>query len=278
MTTVADWITRAARLLAEGGIANPGREARILTAHALGVPLARLTLVQRDVASGDGADLWAMVDARRAQRVPISHLIGARQFYGRRFKVTPDVLDPRPETETLVHHALSQPFDTVLDIGTGSGAILLSLLAERAVAHGIGTDLSQAALDVAVQNAAAFDLQKRAQFVQSDLFDQVTDQRFDLIVSNPPYIALDEMPSLAPELSHEPRMALTDEADGLTFYRKIAQEAQVYLAPQGHVMVEIGHTQGLDVRALFETSGYGQVRILTDMDGRSRVIWAQSSA
>ncbi|MGV6840306.1 MAG: peptide chain release factor N(5)-glutamine methyltransferase [Planktomarina sp.] len=272
---VNDWIIRAARLLAEGGIDDAGREARILTAHALGIPLSRLTLVQRDAAPDD-AGLWQMIDARRLQRVPISHLIGARQFYGRSFKVTPDVLDPRPETETLVHHALSLPFENVLDIGTGSGAILLSLLAERPAAHGVGTDLSQAALDVAAQNAAALGVEARATFIASDLFDHVPQGPFDLIVSNPPYIALDEMAALAPELSHEPRMALTDEGDGLRFYRVIADQAQRFMSKAGHVMVEIGYTQGAAVAQMFDAQGYENTSILTDLDGRDRVVWAMA--
>ncbi|WP_299785584.1 peptide chain release factor N(5)-glutamine methyltransferase [uncultured Marivita sp.] len=208
---------------------------------------------------------------RRARREPISHIIGKRAFWMHEFEVTPDVLDPRPDTETLVEAALAQPFGTVLDLGTGSGCILLSLLHERPTARGIGTDISEAALAVARRNADRVGVADRVDWVVSDWFSAVTGT-FDIIVSNPPYIAKAEMPDLAPELGFEPRGALTDEADGLTAYRTIASGAADYLVPGGRLLVEIGPTQGAAVMALFTAAGFADVTIHPDLDGRDRVV------
>ncbi len=210
----------------------------------------------------------------RLARVPMSHIRGYRDFWKHRFVVTSDVLDPRPDTETLVDAALKVPFETVWDLGTGSGCILLSVLADRPSATGVGIDVSGKALAVAKINADALSLTDRVVWHQGDLFAQMTGP-VDLIVSNPPYIAADEMPGLAPELSHEPRVALTDEADGLSFYRRIAAQAAAYLAPQGRVLVEIGSTQGPTVASLFRDAGFTQVAILPDFDGRDRVVQAK---
>ena len=237
---------------------------------------------------GEVRRLWAVAQAdpdtfdalvvRRAAREPLSHLLGYRDFYKHRFMVTSDVLDPRPDTETLIEAALSVPFSSVLDLGTGSGCILLSLLAERRDAVGTGTDLSDAALAVAQQNAVKLSVQDRATLVQSDWFDAVTGE-FDLIVSNPPYIAVEEMIGLQPEVrDHEPRMALTDEADGLSCYRTIVSGAPQFLAEGGHLIVEIGPSQGDAVRAMMVAQGFAQIRVIADLDGRDRVVFGQKTA
>ncbi|MFP7672832.1 peptide chain release factor N(5)-glutamine methyltransferase [Marivita sp. S0852] len=208
---------------------------------------------------------------RRARREPISHIVGKRAFWMHDFEVSPDVLDPRPETETLVDVARQQPFDTVLDLGTGSGCILLSLLYEHRDARGLGVDLSAAALDVARRNAQIVGVSDRVTWRVSDWFGDVG-TRFDLIVSNPPYIAEDEMPGLAPELGFEPRMALTDGADGLTNYRILTRDAPRHLRHGGRLMVEIGATQAAPVTALFQKAGFQQITVHPDLDGRDRVI------
>ncbi len=191
--------------------------------------------------------------------------------YDHEFKVTADTLDPRPETETLVAEALNAPFQKVLDLGTGTGAIVISLLAARPAAKGVATDLSETALAVARENAEAIGVADRLELAQSDWFSDVIGT-YDLIVSNPPYIALDEMAGLAPELSHEPRMALTDEGDGLACYRVIAATARPHLTTGGRLLVEIGHMQGAAVASLFAQAGLEDVEILNDLDGRNRVV------
>ncbi|MEG3661525.1 peptide chain release factor N(5)-glutamine methyltransferase [Celeribacter halophilus] len=261
--------------LNEAGIEGAPRDARLLMAHVLGIAPGRLTLVLPDAITAEQAQGFEDAIERRAKREPVSHILGYREFYGRRFSVSTDVLDPRPETEVLIAEALSKPFTSMLDLGVGSGAILLTLLAEQVLAKGMGTDVSEAALAVARGNADALGLSSRARFQQADWWDGVEGQ-FDLITSNPPYIAAEEMAALSPELAHEPRVALTDEADGLSCYRIIAAQVRACLAPRGRVLVEIGPTQGTAVSALFLEQGLKAVRVLSDFDGRDRVVCAQA--
>ena len=208
---------------------------------------------------------------RRARREPISHIIGRRAFWMHDFEVSSDVLDPRPETETLVDLARQIDAGTILDLGTGSGCILLSLLHEMPRAVGVGADVSQRALDVARRNAHVVGVADRVQWHVSDWYDAITG-RFDLIVSNPPYIARDEMSALAPELAFEPRIALTDDADGLSAYRRIAQRAGDYLTPGGTLMVEIGPTQATAVMKFFEDCGLSDIAVHSDLDQRDLVV------
>lgn len=277
MTAAEAMATAAARLRA-AGVPDPARDARLLLAHAAQVDAARVTLIAPEDIAPEIADRYDQLIALRAVRVPVSHLVGRRAFYGRDFRVSDAVLDPRPETETLIEAALSHPFDRVLDLGTGSGCILVTLLAERGEATGTGIDLSEAACLEASANAVSHDVAPRAQIICSDWFDKV-EGRFDLIVSNPPYIAASEMAGLAPEVTrHEPRMALTDEADGLSAYRVIAAQAGAYLEAEGRVICEFGHLQGPLVAALFQNHGWGDVKLLQDMDGRDRCVVARNPA
>ena len=273
--TAAQAMVAATARLRAAGVDDPARDARVLLAHAARIEASRVTLIAPEELSPEIAERYDQLIALRAIRVPVSHLLGEREFYGRRFRVSRDVLDPRPETETLIEAALSEPFDHVLDLGLGSGCILITLLAERASASGVGADLSEAACLQASANAVQHQVQGRAQIVQSDWFQQVEGQ-FDLIVSNPPYISLSEMGDLSPEvLEHEPRMALTDEGDGLGAYRRIAAGAPDYLMPGGRLLVEIGPTQGASVAALFQAAGFAQPRVIPDLDGRDRVVFAR---
>lgn len=266
-------LRRAVTRLAEAGVEDAARDARRLLAHALGQRPDALAARLSDALPPEAAATFEEAIAARARRQPVSQIIGRREFWGRDFRVTPDVLDPRPETETLVELALARPFASVLDLGTGSGAILVTLLAERPAARGVGADLSDAALDVARDNAAAHGVAGRAGFVRSDWFGAV-EGRFDLIVSNPPYIAAAEMPGLAPELAWEPRGALTDEGDGLSAYRAIAAGAATHLAPGGRLIVETGHAQGAAVAAIFRGAGLESVACHPDLGGRQRAVSA----
>ncbi len=274
--TVAEALRRAISQLRAAGVDQPELDARVLLAHALGVPRGRLTILLHDPLTDEVKGKLNHVVSRRCSREPVSHILGGRLFFDRWFRVTPDVLDPRPETETLVTAALERSFFRVLDLGTGSGAILLTLLAERPDATGTGTDLSGAALAVARQNADALGLSDRADLIQSDWYAAL-EGGYDLIVSNPPYIAADEMAGLAPDVKdHEPRMALTDEADGLTAYRAIATGSLRHLVPGGWLLVEIGPTQGAAVRQIFVDAGLGEITLRQDFDGRDRVVLAQA--
>ena len=278
MTTAAVAMAAATAKLRAAGVPDPACDARILLAHAARVDAVRVTLIAPEEIAPEISERYEHLVSLRAVRVPVSHLVGERAFYGRGFKVSREVLDPRPETESLIEAALSQPFERVLDLGTGSGCILVTLLAERETATGVGVDLSEGACLQASANAVLHGVAERAQIVQSDWFE-VVEGRYDLIASNPPYLAQSEMAAIAPELAlHEPAMALTDGEDGLSVYRLIAARAQQYLTAQGRVLAEIGWQQGADVSAIFRTAGWADVAVLPDLDGRDRVICAQNPA
>lgn len=278
MTTAAVAMAAATAKLRAAGVPDPARDARLLLAHAAKVDAARVTLIAPEEIAPEISERFDHLISLRAVRVPVSHLVGERAFYGRGFKISREVLDPRPETETLIEAALASPFERVLDLGTGSGCILVTLLAEREGARGLGVDLSENACLQASANAVHHGVAGRAQVLQSDWFSAV-EGRFDLIVSNPPYLAQEEMGDIAPELAlHEPEMALTDGADGLSVYRLLAEQAQGYLSAQGRVLAEMGWQQGPAVRAIFEAAGWADVVILPDLDGRDRVICAQNPA
>ncbi|MFN7001820.1 MAG: peptide chain release factor N(5)-glutamine methyltransferase [Roseinatronobacter sp.] len=275
---------RAQALLAEGisalraaGIEGAARDARWLMAYALGISQDRLTLALSDPVTDKQMAAFHDAISARAQRQPVAQITGQRLFWGRSFRVTPDVLDPRPETETLIAAALDEPFATVLDLGTGSGVILTTLLAERTEATGTGIDLSHAALEVAQENAARMGVSERAHFVLSDWFTEVSGT-FDLIVSNPPYISRDELGALAPETRDwEPRMALVPtgcDGTGLAAYRIIAAQAGAHLTTGGRLIVEIGLEQGADVLALFENAGLKDGVLRDDLTGRPRIAMA----
>jgi release factor glutamine methyltransferase len=274
MSTAAEAMATAAARLRAAGVPDPARDARLLLAHAASVDATRVTLIAPEEIAPEIAERFENLVALRAVRVPVSHLVGSRAFYGRDFKVSRDVLDPRPETETLIELALSEPFDSLLDLGTGSGCILVTLLAERPGARGLGVDLSEAACLHASANAVRQGVQDRARILRSDWFEAV-EGRFDLIAANPPYLAASEMAHVAPELrDHEPAMALTDGFDGLSAYRIIADQAQGYLTATGRVLVEIGWQQGDAVCDIFRRAGWAQVELAHDLDGRPRVVCA----
>ena len=278
--TGSEILAEATRKLVAAGIPDAGRDARRLLAHVLKVPMGRLTLFLPEDVDPELTVVFRVMIERRAERVPVSHLTGRRMFYGRDFIVSKDVLDPRPETETLIETALAAPFGRVLDLGTGSGCILLTLLLENETAEGVGADLSPEALNVAYWNSNALGLEPRSTLVQGSWFDALgpDEQYFDLIVSNPPYIALSEMFGLEPEVrDHEPRMALTDGSDGLSAYRIITSGAPHHLLEGGRLIVEIGPTQGQAVSEMMRKVGFSNVQITQDLDGRDRVVqgvWA----
>ncbi len=274
--TAAAALRSAIPRLQAAGVAEAARDARLLLAAALGLDPARLTLhLDEPLGAAAAARFEAAVDARAA-RQPVAQILGRRLFWGRSFRVTRDTLDPRPETETLIAAALEAPFARLLDLGTGTGAILLTLLAERPAATGLGTDLSPAALAVARENARALGLGERAAFARADWLIGI-DGRFDLIVSNPPYIGEEELAGLAPEVRDwEPLLALSPGPDALAAYRRIADGAAARLGPGGRLIVEIGATQGAAVAELFRAAGLRGVEIRPDLDGRERVVLGQA--
>ncbi|NNE88898.1 MAG: peptide chain release factor N(5)-glutamine methyltransferase [Silicimonas sp.] len=268
----------ARRILAEAGVPDPAGDVRRLWEYAFLGYGEKIGGQDRDRPNDLTLSVFNSAVKQRARRVPVSHIVQGREFWKDWFTVTPDVLDPRPDTETLIETALLSPFSRVLDLGTGTGCILISLLLERAEATGVGTDISDKALKVAAKNAKFHRVTDRLDFQISDWFGDVEGQ-FDLIVSNPPYIAKDEMADLQPEVrDYEPRIALTDENDGLNAYRAIAAGAPDHLTSGGRLLVEIGPTQAEAVSALFKVAGLVNITVHPDLDGRDRVVAAQKSA
>lgn len=273
-STLRAALVAATERLRRAGVAGPARDARKILYEAFETqfPDMDTALPAKNQAGNLALQRFDQMIAARAARVPMSHILGYREFYGRRFAVNEHVLDPRPETESLIERALASPFDTFLDLGTGSGAIIWTLLGERPNAIGVATDISNEALTVARKNPLSEDYSDRATFLCSDWYEHV-EGRFDLIISNPPYITENEMLALGPEvLNHEPRLALYGGTDGLDCYRRIAKGARDHLNNNGLLAVEIGPTQARDVANLFEQAGFAGIVISPDLDGRDRIV------
>ncbi len=269
---IIDTLQRASMMLGAAGIENPRQDALVLLAHVMEVDQSAVLARLQEPLPPSALYGMDRVIAVRSLRQPVSHIIGKRGFWNHEFMVNSDVLDPRPDTETLVAAALEQPFDNVLDLGTGSGAIILSLLAERPHAMGVATDISAKALDVARRNAGRIGVADRVHFRQADWFEGVSGL-FDLIVSNPPYISESEMESLAPEVRDwEPHLALTPGGDGLSAYNALAQGLSAHLAPNGRAFFEIGYRQASDVKDIFTNAGFTRLDVLPDISGHDRVI------
>ncbi|MCC6303754.1 MAG: peptide chain release factor N(5)-glutamine methyltransferase [Rhodobacteraceae bacterium] len=262
--------------LAAAGVEDPAGDARHLLAHALGLPRDRLLLALDSNPEPAALARFAGFVGLRAARRPVAQITGRRLFWGRTFGVSGDVLDPRPETETLVALALAGPFARVLDLGTGSGCLLVTLLAEGPAATGVGTDRSPAAIRVARATAAAHGVADRAAFLEADWFGDLGGG-FDLIVANPPYIPEAALATLAPEVRlWEPREALTPGPDGLEALGAIVAGAPARLAPGGRLFVEVGAGQARRVAAAARAAGLAEVGTHADLDGRPRVVAARA--
>lgn len=268
-------MTSVARLLAASEL--PRAEARRLLAHALGTTIEALVAQPERAIDADSQGRFAALQSRRAQGEPLAYLVGEKEFFGRRFAVSPAVLVPRPETERLVEIALDRlarrPAPRLLDLGTGSGCIAITLALECPTATAVAVDCSRAALQLARGNAHR--LGARVEFLLGDWFEPVRG-RFDLIVANPPYVASAD-PHLD-ELRHEPPHALIGGADGLDELRRIVAAAPAYLNSGGWLVVEHGHDQGEGVRTLFEHTGLVEVATFRDLAGLDRVCVGTAAA
>jgi release factor glutamine methyltransferase len=276
LTLLTAWQGAKQRLQA-AGLPGPVIEARLLVeaaaeatrADIVGDPYRALTPEQE-------ATLDSYL-ARREHREPISHILGRKGFWKIMLNVTPDVLTPRPDTETVVEYVLRDFPEhaawSILDLGIGSGAIILSILAERPAAKGLGVDVSSEALAVARENAASLGLASRLALMRGDWTEGLGEATFDLVVSNPPYIATEVLATLEPEVrDHEPRVALEGGADGLMHYRRLAPEILRVLKPGGRFAVEIGYDQKDAVEALFREAGALGVTTIRDLGDRDRVV------
>ena len=274
------WTTE---FLASKGVESPRLDAQILLAHVMNCPRIELVARSDEEPADDEKARFKDLIRRRVDGWPVAYLVGRREFYLLPFAVSPAVLIPRPDTEALVlaalEHLKARPTAAVLDLGTGSGCVAVSIAHRQKGCRVTATDVSPDALDVARQNAAAHGVDGRVAFAQGDLFAAVDGERFDLVVSNPPYIARSELADLAPDVrDHEPRAALDGGPDGLAFYRRIAADVGRVLAPGGAVMVEVGWTQNDAVRELFAAqTGLTVGPSVKDGGGRFRVVMATTA-
>ncbi len=268
----------------ERGLEGARLDAECLLAHALGCERLRLYLeFDKPVSAEERARFRELVRRRGEERVPVAQLTGRKEFWSLDLAVTPDVLVPRPETECLVEavlEALPEPEAEyrVLELGTGSGAIALALASERPKALVTATDVSAAALAVARGNGERLGLGDRVRWLEGDLFEPVAGERFDAVVSNPPYVAEADAAGLAPELAHEPRGALFAGADGLAVLTRIASEAAVHLQPQGVLALELAPEQAPALGARVAAAGLVEAGVRRDLAGRARVLVARRAA
>lgn len=262
----------------EAGLDTPELDARLLVGHALGLGHAALTAQCDRTIRREQAERIRTFAARRIGREPVARIVGTKEFWSLPFVITPAVLVPRPETETLVEAALgvvdAKPGQRlrIADLGTGSGALLLALLHELRGADGVGTDVSPAALDLARENCERLGLARRAAFVACD-FGAALGGGFDLVVSNPPYVAEREWPRLAPEVrNYDPKLALDGGVDGLAGYRRIAADARRLTARGAHIIVELGAGMADPVAAVFAAAGLVIRAARPDLNGVPRAL------
>ena len=267
-------------MLQAAGVPEARREAGSLLSFVIGKD--RTFLISHSDGSLELAELdrFREVVARRAEGEPLQYITGVQDFYGREFRVTPDVLIPRPETELLVEAALEVMAGVVApsicDVGTGSGCIAVTLLCERTDARAIAVDVSEAALKIAAQNAQMLGAGERIEFKISDCFDGLEKTKFDLVVSNPPYVAAAVIAGLQREVrDHEPLVALSPGADGLSVIRRLLQQGPAFLKTDGHLIMEIGFDQGEAVQTLIDPELWSLVEIRPDLQSIPRIVVVQ---
>ena len=270
--TLKEALEKGVALLDANNVLDAKIDAWYLLEYVTGISRARFILDQGNQI--DELALYKYQDAlyKRAQHIPLQHIIGEQEFMGMSFWVNENVLIPRQDTETLVEEALkvTPSGSHILDLCTGSGCVLISIIALGQGLSGIGVDISKEALVVAKENGLR--LAPKAVFVEGDLFEAVNG-KFNCIVSNPPYIRTADIEELEIEVkSHEPRLALDGSADGLSFYRRITKEAPNYLNEGGFLLFEIGYDQGEDVKRLMEENGFMDIAIVKDLAGHDRVV------
>lgn len=281
--SITELLVDAAGALRAAGVPDPDRDAELLLRNVLGWDRATLVARARETMAVAALPSFQRLVAERARRVPLQHLVGAVEFWRREFLVSSAALIPRPETELLVEHALlalaARPSPIVVDVGTGTGCIALSIAADRQDAEVHAIDLSDEALTLARENARRLGIAERVRFHRGDLLEPVAGLagRIDVIASNPPYLDASEMDTLAPEVrDHEPRLALLPpDGDRYSIYRRLAPQARELLRGGGLLLLEIGLGMEREVRALCEAAGLDVERVLPDLQDIPRVVCAR---
>ena len=285
MRTYKELLEEGYQILNSAGIEEARLDAWLLLEFAADIKRAWYYAHMDETAETAVAERYRQLCEKRAQHIPLQHLTGQAYFMGYEFYVDDRVLVPRQDTETLVEAAISHlrelPAPKILDMCTGSGCILLSLLMELPQASGTGADVSVDALEVAKENTRRLGLEKRAELIQSDLFSADYFEKnsrkkcmeYDMLISNPPYIRTADIDGLMDEVRlHDPRLALDGKADGLYFYEKITEQAGKYLKPGGWLIYEIGCDQGKDVAEIMKKKGFIQIEVKKDLAGLDRIV------
>ena len=275
--TVQELLTASQAKLRECGISDPIRDARLLLADCLELRTQNLNLLDDSrISEIKISKFWRMIK-ERCKRKPVSKILGYRSFWGRDFEINENVLDPRGDTETLIELILDCNFENMLELGTGSGAIAITVLAERPEVTCVATDISRYALKTARTNSKRHGVESRLKLLYSNWFDKISGS-FDMIVSNPPYISSKEYAQLSAEVvKYDPKISLTLGGDGLEAYREILSQALEKLSKNGHIFLEIGYTQANAVGHLFREAGFQQIKVHKDLGSRDRVISAKAS-
>jgi release factor glutamine methyltransferase len=283
-TTIASAILQATESLRRAGVPEARREAGSLMAHVLEKDRTFIISHAGERLETEQLEMFRSLVQRRAQGEPQQYITGYQDFFGLTFKVTPDVLIPRPETELLVEAALDLIPDAtrqtlICDVGTGSGCIPIAVLNSRSGARAIGLDVSKAAIEVARFNASRYQMLDRISFIVSDCFDQLdVAEKFDLIVSNPPYVSAAALDGLQREVrDHEPIIALSPGTDGLSVIRRLIGESPLHLKDGGYLLLEIGFDQGQAVRELIDPRIWKVLEIKSDLQGIPRIVALQKT-
>lgn len=285
--TISSLLNWTIKYFESKGIQSARLDAEVLLSHVLGQKRIYLYVHFDEPMEQKELAKFREYVAKRARREPVAYIIGEREFMGLNFKVTKDTLIPRPDTEILVENVITKIDEVygreysckIADIGTGSGAIILSLLHNLSKAQGATVDISEKALNVAKQNAELLHVKERCEFLQGDLFEPLAKQSFDVIVSNPPYIPKADMQGLDVDVKdYEPLSALTDDGDGLSFYRRLLSEGKLYLKEHGLIALEVGIHQAALVKEMAIANGWLNVEIIKDYAGIDRVVlaWKQN--
>lgn len=279
MDTLATLRKKIEARLGKKGIEEAPLDARLLISHIIPVTEIDFAINADQTVSNEQQNLIDILVQKREKRIPMSQIFGEKEFWSLSFKVTRDTLTPRPDSETLIEVALNEFEDknatlSILDLGTGSGCLLLTLLSELKNATGLGIDVSASAIKVANENATNLSLNNRATFLKSDWFEKLSKtKKFDLIIANPPYIGLNEKPELTPEVcEHEPYSALFAGEEGLDDYRIIAADISSYMSEKSIIILEIGYRQSSAVKDIFEQKGFKNIDVFQDLGGRDRCL------
>ncbi len=276
--TLRDGLYYGEKVLKDAGVTEYKQDAWILFSAVIKMDSAGYLARQDEEFYEESKENYRSFLKKRIEHIPVQYILGVQSFMGHTFKVSTDTLIPRIDTETLVEEALRVvgDQDTILDMCTGTGCILISILKERPQAFGRGVDISRQAVNLARQNAELNGV--TAEFETGDMFEKISDE-YDVIVCNPPYIAASDMQNLMPEVrDYEPESALNGGADGLDFYRIIAKDSPAHLKEGGIILLEIGYNQAYDVERILSKAGFTDIKVIKDLSGNDRVVKAVRSS